>query len=55
MARSSVSYGLGIIEDSTLPALPSVDIVLAVAPIPHPMFASHLAAEISQRFFGQNH
>lgn len=55
MARSSVSYGLSIVEDFTLPALPSVDIVLAVAPIPHPMFASHLAAEISQRFFGQNH
>lgn len=55
MARSSVSYGLTIIDDSTLPALPSVDIVLAVAPIPHPMFASHLVADISQRFFKQNH
>lgn len=53
MARSSVSYGLSIIEDSNLPALPSVDIVLAVAPMPHPMFASHLAAEISQRFSNQ--
>lgn len=55
MARSSVSYGLTIIEDSNLPALPSVDIVLAVAPIPHPMFASHLAADISQRFYQKNH
>ncbi|MBU1294971.1 MAG: LysR family transcriptional regulator [Gammaproteobacteria bacterium] len=55
MARSSVSYGLTIIEGSNLPSLPSVDIVLAVAPIPHPLFASHLAAGISQHFFQKNH
>lgn len=51
MAVSSVSYGLDIIENSNLPALPSVDIVLAVAPVPHPVFGSHLAAKLSQRFF----
>ena len=51
MARSSVSYGIAIIQNSNLPALPSVDIVLAVAPVPHPMFSSHLAADISLRFF----
>jgi len=50
MALSSVSYGLEIIERSSLPALPSVDIVLAVAPVPHPLFGSHLAASLSQRF-----
>jgi DNA-binding transcriptional LysR family regulator len=50
MALSSVSYGLEIIERSNLPALPSVDIVLAVAPVPHPLFGSHLAASLSQRF-----
>ncbi|MBJ7536096.1 LysR family transcriptional regulator [Marinomonas transparens] len=54
MARSSVSYGIEIIQSNRLPALPSVDIVLAVAPVPHPLFASHLAADISQRFFKQN-
>ena len=50
MALSSVSYGLEIIQESSLPALPSVDIVLAVAPVPHPLFGSHLAASLSQRF-----
>jgi DNA-binding transcriptional LysR family regulator len=55
MAVSSVSYGLDIIENSNLPALPSVDIVLAVAPVPHPVFGSHLAAKLSQRFFQEKH
>lgn len=54
MALSSVSYGLAIIKGSNLPALPSVDIVLAVAPLPHPLFASHVAVDVSQRFFKQN-
>jgi DNA-binding transcriptional LysR family regulator len=53
MALSSVSYGLEIIERSNLPALPSVDIVLAVAPVPHPLFGSHLAASLSQRFVSE--
>ncbi|MBD5770815.1 LysR family transcriptional regulator [Marinomonas colpomeniae] len=55
MALSSVSYGLDIIKESRLPALPSVDIVLAVAPIPHPSFGSHLAARLSQRFVAEKH
>ena len=54
MALSSVSYGLDIIQESNLPALPSVDIVLAVAPVPHPLFGSHLAASLSQRFVSGN-
>ncbi|WP_191601494.1 LysR substrate-binding domain-containing protein [Marinomonas algicola] len=54
MARSSVSYGLSIIEEGNLPTLPSVDIVLAVAPVPHPLFSSHLAAEISKAFSKQS-
>ncbi|MEO9274419.1 LysR family transcriptional regulator [Marinomonas sp. 5E14-1] len=53
MAMSSVSYGLEIIQSSDLPAVPSVDIVLAVAPVPHPLFGSHLAANLSQRFVAQ--
>lgn len=50
MAISSVSPGLTISHDTSLPPLPSVDIVLAVAPVPHPAFGSHLAAKISQSF-----
>lgn len=55
MARSSVSYGLSIIKEANLPTLPSVDIVLTVAPVPHPLFSSHLAAEISQQFSKHHH
>lgn len=50
MARSSVSYGLEMIQGADLPAIPSVDIVLAVAPVPHPLFGSHRAASLSQEF-----
>lgn len=54
MALSSVSFGLDIIQGSDLPAIPSVDIVLSVAPVAHPLFGSHLAAKLSQRFFKNN-
>lgn len=50
MAVSSVSEGLSIIEDSDLPTLPAVDIVLSVAPMPHAAFSSAFAAELSQFF-----
>jgi len=53
MAISSMSYGIDIIQDSDLPTLPSVDIVLAIAPIPHPAFGSHLASRLSQRFVAE--
>ncbi|EAR61739.1 LysR family transcriptional regulator [Neptuniibacter caesariensis] len=51
MATSSVTEGLEVIDDVELPALPSVDIVLATAPVPHPMFGSALAASLSKQFF----
>ena len=50
MARSSVPNDLVIINNMTMPALPSVDIVLAVAPIPHPMFSAGVASEVSSLF-----
>ena len=50
MAISSVSAGLTILQDHTLPPLPAVDIVLSVAPVPHPAFGAHLAAIISTTF-----
>jgi hypothetical protein len=55
MALSSVSSGVEVIQDNNLPTLPSVDIVLAVAPVPHPLFGSHLAASLSQRFVAEKH
>lgn len=50
MAVSSVSQGLTIIERANLPTLPSVDIVLSVAPVAHPAFGSHMASIVCQRF-----
>lgn len=50
MATSSVSQGLEVADQAGMPALPSVDIVLAVAPIPHPMFSAAMASELSNSF-----
>lgn len=51
MARSSVSPGLVVVDQSTkLPELPAVDIVLAVAPIPHPMMSAAMAAKLCAEF-----
>jgi len=50
MATASLSPDLEIIEDQNLPRLPSVDIVLQVAPKPHPNFGSAIAMEISAKF-----
>lgn len=51
MAKSSLSEGLQVIEASAqLPELPAVDIVLAVAPIPHPLLGVGLAAELCARY-----
>ena len=50
MATSSVSQGLEVANQAGMPALPSVDIVLAVAPIPHPMFSAAMASELSNSF-----
>lgn len=50
MAVSSVSPGLTIIRDADLPRLPSVDIVLSVAPVPHPAFGMHLALQLCQAY-----
>ncbi|WP_415890867.1 LysR substrate-binding domain-containing protein [Neptuniibacter sp. SY11_33] len=47
MATSSISHDLAIIDEKRLPPLPSVDIVLAIAPRPHPMFGSSVATELS--------
>ncbi len=51
MATSSVTPGLAQLGGVELPPLPSVDIVLAVAPVPHPMFSTALAARLSKQFF----
>lgn len=53
MASSSVSSGIEIFERKDLPVLPAVDIVLAVAPIPHPLFGTALAARMSSRLMKQ--
>lgn len=50
LARSSVAADLTIVERAALPALPAVDIVLAVAPLPHPLFGTGLAAQVSAEF-----
>ncbi|MFD1383218.1 LysR family transcriptional regulator [Rhodanobacter aciditrophus] len=54
MAVSSVSHGINIVQDNHWPALPAVDIVLSVAPVPHPAFGVNLAAKISQRFLQEH-
>lgn len=54
MAMSSVSSGLTILDNEALPALPAVDIVLAIATVPHPAFGSHLAKQISAHFVTKN-
>ncbi|SFG46807.1 LysR substrate-binding domain-containing protein [Neptunomonas qingdaonensis] len=51
MARSSVSPGLLVVDQAAkLPELPAVDIVLAVAPIPHPMMGAAMAAKLCAEF-----
>lgn len=50
MAKSSVSQGLIVSESVDMPPLPSVDIVLAVAPVPHPLFSAGMASEVSNSF-----
>lgn len=50
MALSSVTSGLKVLDDAALPALPAVDIVLAIAPVPHPAFGAHLAAMLCREF-----
>ena len=51
MARSSVSPGLVEIDQAAkLPELPAVEIVLAVAPIPHPMMSAAMAAKLCAEF-----
>ncbi|WCN10949.1 LysR family transcriptional regulator [Marinomonas mediterranea] len=53
MASSSVGGNLSVLMDHHLPQLPSVDIVMAVAPIPHALFGTHMAAKICQELFEQ--
>jgi hypothetical protein len=51
MARSSVSPGLVVVDQTAnLPELPAVDIVVAVAPIPHPMMGAAMAAKLCAEF-----
>lgn len=50
MALSSVPEGFHVVKEPHWPALPAVDIVLSVAPVPHPAFGVHLAAKISHQF-----
>ncbi len=47
---STLEKEFTIINDAALPSLPAVDIVLAVAPIPHPLFGASEAAQISAKF-----
>ncbi|TDP01877.1 LysR family transcriptional regulator [Marinomonas balearica] len=51
MAVSSTDSQLVILEKNNLPQLPSVDIVMAIAPIPHALFGTHMAAKICQELF----
>jgi hypothetical protein len=54
MARSSVSPGLVVVDHAAnLPELPAVDIVVAVAPIPHPMMGAAMAAKLCAGFRGK--
>ncbi|WP_370278369.1 LysR family transcriptional regulator [Pontibacterium sp.] len=50
LASSTVSGDLTILEETDLPDLPAVDIVLALAPHPHPALTAGDAAEISAKF-----
>ena len=50
MARLSAGDGLTVIESSELPELPAVDIVLALAPHPHPVLSAGDANRIAQEF-----
>ena len=50
LASSTVSSELTILEGTDLPDLPAVDIVLALAPHPHPTLTAINAAEISAKF-----
>lgn len=53
LATSSITDGLYAIESETLPSLPAVDIVLAVAPVPHPLLSTSEAAELSRSYFSK--
>jgi DNA-binding transcriptional LysR family regulator len=50
VAASTVSQGLSIEHSADLPPLPFINIVLAVAPVPHPLFGSAMAAELSNHY-----
>ena len=51
MAQSSLSPGIIEVDAALqLPDLPAVDIVLAVAPIPHPLMGAALAAQLCAEF-----
>lgn len=50
LARSTVSKELTVLEESNLPKLPAVDIVLALAPHPHPALTAEGAAHIAAAF-----
>lgn len=51
MARSSMNGGMQEVgEHILLPELPAVDIVLQIAPIPHPLVGAAMAAKICARY-----
>ncbi|WP_372831828.1 LysR family transcriptional regulator [Pontibacterium sp.] len=50
LARSTVSKDLTVLESTDLPDLPAIDIVLALAPHPHPVLTAVGAMRISEAF-----
>ncbi len=50
MATASVGAELEIIQNPDLPALPAIDIVLAIGPTPHPLFGRQQAQLVSEQF-----
>jgi DNA-binding transcriptional LysR family regulator len=50
MPASALEKTFRIINDVALPQLPAIDIVLAVTPIPHPIFSAKVVATLSKKF-----
>ena len=54
LASSTIDAGLEPCTRSDLPTLPMVDIVLAVAPTPHPLVGTSMARKLSKKMLSQS-
>lgn len=54
LASSSLTEGLYPLANENMPPLPAVDIVLAVSPIPHPLFGVTQAVSLSSEYYAQD-